>query len=266
MPTAPPIITRTPTPTGSPARINDEKGVPMVLVPAGPFTMGSVSGADDEKPVHKVTLDDYYIDLYEVTNARYAVCVNVGVCSSPGSDSSYSKNSYYNNPDFASYPVTYVNWNQAKTYCEWRGCRLPSEAEWEKAARGEDARQYPWGDDIDGSRTNFCDLNCPLDYAERDINDGFADTAPVGSYPRGASPYGALDMAGNVWEWVADWYADKYEESPEYAPPGPAGGQYRVLRGGAWSGDRDVLRSANRNGVDPDVKYSVIGFRCAHSP
>jgi formylglycine-generating enzyme required for sulfatase activity len=198
---------------------------PMVFVPAGEFTMGS-SDADkdaygDEKPQHTVYLDAFWMDKYEVTNAQYKKCVDAGKCSRPSESKSYTRSSYYGNASFDNYPVIYVSWNDAKTYCEWAGKRLPTEAEWEKAARGADGRIYPWGNTFDISKVN----------AERKVGD----TTEVGAYPAGASPYGALDMAGNVWEWVADWYsANYYASSPRNNPTGPSSGQYRVVRGGAW--------------------------------
>lgn len=208
-PTATPPPTDTPTPAlPQPGEIRpDDAGVPMAYIPAGEFTMGGSADAalaeckkyrpnpdecnrdwfTDEEPAHPVTLDAFWIDQYEVTNARYAECVAAGSCTPPAETKSYTRDSYYNNPEFVDYPVIYVDWNQAKSYCEWRGGRLPKEAEWEKAARGTDGRTYPWGNDFDGGRTNFCDKNCTLDWANKNYDDGYADTAPVGSYPAGVS-------------------------------------------------------------------------------
>ena len=155
----------------------------------------------DEEPIHKVVLDAFSIDKTEVTNALYKDCEDQGVCDPPQDINSNSQASYYGNPAFDDYPVIYVTWDQAKTYCEWRGGRLPTEAEWEKAARSADGRTYPWGETIDDTFANF--------------NYGIGDTTAVGSYENGKSPYGVYDMAGNVWEWVADWYSDTYyQRSP----------------------------------------------------
>jgi len=239
----------------------------MVFVPAGDFTMGSNDGDNGEKPQHTVYLDAFWMDKYEVTNAQYKKCVDAGKCSRPSESKSYTRSSYYGNASFDNYPVIYVSWNDAKTYCEWAGKRLPTEAEWEKAARGTDGRLYPWGNTFDGWRVNFCDRNCTLDWANKEYDDGYADTAPVGSYPGGASLYGALDMAGNVWEWVADWYDEKYyASSPRNNPTGPSSGQYRVVRGGAWSNSGNIVRAANRIRNSPLSANDYVGFRCARSP
>ncbi|HLO16956.1 MAG TPA: SUMF1/EgtB/PvdO family nonheme iron enzyme [Anaerolineales bacterium] len=244
-------------------------GMTLVYVPAGEFIMGSDTGDDDEKPPHPVYLDAYWIDQTEVTNAMYAKCVNNGGCNPPISTNSYTRGSYYNNAEFDKYPVIFVDGNMAKAYCEWVSRRLPTEAEWEKAARGESAFVYPWGNDFDESRVNFCDKNCPYERADKSSDDGFADTAPVGSYTNGASPYGALDMAGNVWEWVADRYDAKYYATPgekvsNPQNPAPANEQNRVIRGGSWISTYDHVRSADRGFFETDDFY-YVGFRCAVS-
>ena len=243
----------------------------MVYVPAGEFIMGSTT-ADidamleacpdcerewyaDEQPVHTVYLDGYYIDRTEVTNAQYAACVAAGGCSAPEASSSYTRDSYYGNATYEDYPVIYVSWHDAEAYCGWAGKRLPTEAEWEKAARGPStgsgqARTYPWGEGISCDQANW--RAC------------VGDTSEVGSYPGGASPYGALDMAGNVWEWVADWYdSGYYGSSPAANPAGPSYGDSKVLRGGSWLDNEWLVRAAYRVGVDPSIRGSDVGFRCA---
>jgi formylglycine-generating enzyme required for sulfatase activity len=246
---------------------SEKDGMTMLLVPAGEFTMGSES-YDNEKPIHKVTLDGFWIDQTEVTNAMYAKCVSDGACQEPSSKGSYTRSSYYDNSEFGNYPVIYVDWNKAKTYCEWRGDRLPTEAEWEKAARGTDVRTYPWGNDFDCKKGNFDDETKWDSYVVPggENCDGYPDTAPVGSFANGASPYDALDMAGNVWEWVSDWYGETYyQSSPLSNPLGPDTGEYRVLRGGSWNLYDNGVRSANRNNDTPDFIDLNVGFRCARS-
>jgi formylglycine-generating enzyme required for sulfatase activity len=226
--------------------------------------MGSAdsdSDADsDEKPQHTVYLDAFWIMQTEVTNAHYARCVQAGDCTSPA-------NSRWNEPKYAEHPVTDVSWHQASAYCQWAGSRLPTEAGWEKAARGTDGRKHPWGNQaVAGNLPNFADRNFGVSWADKSVDDGYQFTAPVGSYPAGASPYGLLDMAGNVWEWVADWYSEGYyADAPVKNPTGPAAGSARVLRGGSWGNDGRFVRSAGRYWYDPDVGVDVVGFRCARS-
>jgi len=227
--------------------------VEMVLVPAGEFMMGSMNGNSDEI-LKVVYIDDFYIDLTEVTNIMYTICVHEGGCQPPFMNGSFSREDYYGNPLYDDYPVIYVNWDQATAYCEWRGTRLPTEAEWEKAALGTERRTYPWGEEIDCTKANF--------------NLCVGDTSQVGSYPDGHSPYGLQDMAGNVAEWVADWYSDYYYSiSPYENPQGPDSGEYRVVRGGSWNSDIWYLRgSSRRTGNFPTFTRHFLGFRCARSP
>ena len=226
----------------------------MVYVPGGTFQMGTTEGYDTEQPVHAVTLDSFWIDRTEVTNAQYASCVTGGTCSPPSESGSDTRDSYYGDSQYGDYPVVWVSWYDADAYCRWVGGRLPTEAEWEYAARGPDGNVYPWGNDPPGDTL--------LNY---NINVG--DTTEVGSYPDGASWVGATDMAGNVWEWVNDWYADDYYAiSPAENPIGPDTGDLKVLRGGSWSGLEESVRAAFRSNFRPVNRVDGVGFRCVVEP
>ena len=231
----------------------DMDGMKMVYVPAGAFDMGSENVFFDEEPMHRVILPGYWIDKTEITNGMYALCVKAGGCTSPSNFSSSTRSSYYGNSNFDGHPVIYISWFDAVAYCQWVGGRLPTEAEWEKAARGVDGREYPWGNDTPNDNL--------LNYG------GDFDTSKVGFYPLGAGPYGALDMAGNVWEWVSDLYgSDYYSTSPLEAPTGPETGEFRVLRGGGWdSFASGSARVAIRSKINPDYVSHNIGFRCVRS-
>jgi eukaryotic-like serine/threonine-protein kinase len=246
-------------PTSTPGpRAGEERvigGAPMVFVPAGEFTMGSEQLSASQPP-HRVQLDAFWIDKYEATNNQYRQCVNAGRCVPPFKDESLTRKPYYSHTQFDNYPVNYVLWKDATSFCNWVGKRLPTEAEWEKSARGTDGRTYPWGNGLDESRYNS--VNMPWKPGESSLlfgtgnetvtgPDHMRDLAAVGSYPTGASPYGAMDMAGNVWEWVADWYDSQYYKvSPQVNPKGPATGDSKVERGGIYrsfiSRDNSVTR------------------------
>ena len=243
-------------------------GMPQVYISAGTFPMGGydIRAAQDEFPAHDVTLDAFWMDQLEVTNAMYQLCVSDGVCTLPQSLRSQRRDNYYNNPEFKDYPVVYVTWGQANAYCEWADRRLPTEAEWERAGRGDDLRTFPWGEDKPDER--FGNFNMLV-----------TDTSRVGSYPLGASPFGVLDMAGNVAEWTNDFYRGNYYSVSELVnPTGPPAGSnfFRVVRGGSL-GDAEInIRVSKRSSVlGSDLRaqkgspeylgdYSPrIGFRCA---
>jgi formylglycine-generating enzyme required for sulfatase activity len=245
----------------------------MVTIPAGEFQMGcdpdhngGYSCDSDEQPLHTVYLDAYAIDKYEVTNAEYAEFLNIEGNQEEGNDTWVdaddpdvriyeSAGVWHADTGYEDHSVIEVTWYGARAYCQWQGKRLPTEAEWEKAARGSsDTRMYPWGnEDPDCSRLNYYYGSGPC----------VGDTTQVGSYSTGTSPYGALDMAGNVWEWVNDWYAaDYYSSSPYANPSGSVTGSYRVLRGGGWLSGWSYVRVAFRTYVTPSDSGHIIGFRC----
>lgn len=226
-------------------RISDKDGMTLLYVTAGEFTMGSDTGSVDEMPAHMVYLDSFWIDQTEVTNALYTLCVDHGSCQTP------RDTDHFTNGGYAQHPVVYVSWNDANDYCSWADRRLPTEAEWEKAARGTEGLIYPWGNKAPDSEL--------LNY-----NAEIMESTEVGNYPKGVSPYGAYDMLGNVWEWVNDWYGETfYQISPASNPLGPDFGISRVHRGGSWLDDINFIRSSKRDKGDPNYAYRNLGFRCA---
>ncbi len=300
-PGALPIITPRPTLNAGSAQISDKDGMVMFYVPAGEFTMGSVdadSEADsNEKPQHKVYLGAFWIDRTEVTNAMFGRFVSA---TSYQTDAEKRGRSWVYNlstkkweetnganwrhprgpatdlSGLDSHPVVHVSWNDAVAYCRLAGRRLPTEAEWEKAARGMDSRKYPWGSQgVAGNLLNFADRNLDMYYADKNVDDGYRFTAPVGSYPAGASLYGALDMAGNVWEWMVSLWG-RNEQTPEFRYPyNPTDGRedisasdtvLRVLRGGSWADAQKGVRATFRDKNTPHEAVDYIGFRCARSP
>jgi len=248
-------------------RVSPADGMIDVFIPAGVFTMGGVDARapENEKPIHQVSMPGFWIDKVEVTNAMYALCATAGACRLPQEFRSDSHDKYYGDAKFADYPVVYVTWLQAKTYCEWAGRRLPTEAEWERAARGDDTRVYPWGDQIpDASRANFGNL--------------VGDTAGVGNSPAGISPFGVLDMSGNVAEWTHDIFSNTYYTSSMATNPQGPGGKSKshVVRGGTYQDAEVDIRVSKRSSVlgsDPNAAIDStewlgtfspkIGFRCA---
>ena len=256
------ITTKTPQSTNTPgATATPELGIGsswtrpadnmvMMYVPEGEFQMGSKygknnQGIEDQKPVHTVYLDAYWIDRTEVTNVMYALCVQAATCDEPGGN-------YFGDAQYAEYPVEYVSWDDARGYCAWAGSKLPTEAEWEKAARGTDGRTYPWGEEINCDRANY--------------GGCVGSITQVGRYETGKSPYGVYDMGGNVWEWVADWYDSAYyANSPARNPTGPSSGTSRAQRGGAWNDSPYLIESAYRTEGNPSGGGDLLGFRCARS-
>ena len=225
----------------------------MVLVPAGEFTMGSPEGDPDEKPAHKVQISAFFMDKFEVTVKQYAAFLQESGGDRPAEWKTMNKTANQNRP------VMGVDWAEAARYCKWAGKRLPTEAEWEKAARGTDGRLYPWGNDPP----------TPLhaNYGKKEWNNHEA-LVPVGTLEAGKSPYGVYDMAGNVWEWVSDWYDhDYYKQSPSESPTGPPTGGFKVIRGGSWNTSARNLRAADRYFDPPSFRSQYVpGFRCAKTP
>jgi formylglycine-generating enzyme required for sulfatase activity len=248
--------------------IRGRDGALMVKIPAGEFLMGSPAkeGKADEHPFHKVFLDDYYIDVCEVSNRQYkAFCDSTGrpyprKPDFPGIDNYFT--------GFPDYPVVEVTWEDAETYAAWAGKRLPTEAEWEKAARGADGRIYPWGnEDVTGAQCNYADRAYSTlpgaTWADKQQEDGYTFTAPVTSFASGASPYGVLNMAGNVWEMIADGYdASYYARSPARNPAGPKSKLQRMVKGGSFTSTKAVLRPAGRLGQENQLPILDRGFRC----
>jgi formylglycine-generating enzyme required for sulfatase activity len=245
----------------------------MVRIPAGTFDMGSDSGSKDERPVHQVTLPSFEMDVTEVTVAEYRACVVAKACQpattvqQEGSAEANTLSQFCNagREGREQHPLNCVDFGQASAYCKWTGKRLPTEQEWEYAARGTDGRAYPWGNEAPGPKLlNACGTPCvemaksrgwkwPSMYAG---NDGYADTAPVGSFPKGRSPFGVLDMAGNVWEWTGGQYCNSYAANKTCSA-------HRVIRGGSWSDGRPAyVRAAYRNGRTPTDRSIYVGFRC----
>ncbi len=244
------------------SKIREQDGMTVFFVPSSDFNMGASDldqqAGENELPVHQVHLDDYWIDETEITNRQYNICVEAGICAT----SKYFTNEIYNGEH---YPVVGVAWQDALDYCTWTGGRLPTEAEWEYAAKGIENLIYPWGNEYDGNLLNACDENCSESWADQDLDDGYEKSAPVGSFPAGASWVGALDLAGNVWEWVEDWCGE-YEEGPLDNPAGPDDGNCKIIRGGAWAsppaGLRTTYRIINTSEINPDIRHPNIGFRC----
>lgn len=264
-PTDIPQPTRMPLPTNAPipgpaGEIDPDA---FILIPAGSFLMGcdpennaNQPCSTTNQPQHEVRLGEYSIGVYEVTNARYQTCVEAEACSSPRSGGSKTRTDYYNNPAYANYPVVHVSYQDAQNYCAFIGGRLPTEAEWEYAARGPEGNLYPWGDQSP-------DCSYANSFNNANGTSCVGDTTPIGSYPGGVSYFGLMDMAGNVWEWVADYYSPNYyAESPTDNPTGPETGSEYVVRGGGWSGNWLSLQAASRAYDLSFYSGPDLGFRC----
>lgn len=289
LPDGSPVIQEQPTdgiPLAGSVRVVDRAGVSVeqVYTPAGTFRMGTNGGGNDERPVHDVTVDSFWIDRTEVTNEQFNEFARatglITAAERQGGGNAYSVDSWLplagavpQHPQgpgsnaLPDHPVVLVTWEEAAGFCSWAGGRLPTEAEWEFAARGPESLPFPWGQERDTTLFNSCDRNCPYEWRASDVDDGYAYTAPVGAYPDGASWVGALDMVGNVWEWVGDWYhEDAYTESPRTNPTGPTTGALRVIRGAAWVHEPGIHYAANRGRGFPGEAYNGFGFRCAATP
>ena len=249
-PTAVPTVagpTDTPRPTSTPRPAATPTSAPSnkpntVYIPGGPFILGSDTGLEDETPRQESVLSGYNIDIYAVTNAEYKEFVDAVGHTPPRN---WNEGTYADGMD--DHPAIWVTWHDAEAYCHWAGKRLPTELEWEKAARGEDGRTYPWGDAFDQTKCNSQE-------------SGEKGTVPVGSYADGVSLFGAYDMAGNVWEWTVDWYQGYRGTLYELSRYGET---FKVLRGGSWFDAQDAVRATVRKSFDPNQGFSTIGFRCA---
>lgn len=259
-----------------------QDGMTMVYVPGGNSLIGSTEAEVDdaislcqqhyspcnrwyyerENPQHPVSLDKYWIDQIEVSNAQYRLCVEAGTCSAPTKCKKGQPT--FDDPEKADHPVVCVDWEGAQIYCQWAGGRLPTEAEWEYAFRGEARSIFSWGDEFDGSKLNYCDQNCSQPHADERFDDGYPLTAPVGSYQSGISWSGAYNMGGNVSEWVADWFGD-YSSDSVSNPSGFEGGNEKMLKGCSWYSNPAYCRGAARPSVSPDTRFDYLGFRCATS-
>ena len=254
---APPADTIDSTPSGplNPDGVSREEPVPeeMVAIPAGPFIRGTDNGGFDERPRRTLVLGAFAIDRYEVTNFQYQQFVDATGHRKSGPPARYAKN--MSKMLSINQPVVYVSWEDAETYCHWKGKRLPTEAEWEKAMRGSDGRLWPWGNVEQPNGANWAR-----------VQDGHEVSAIVGTFQTDKSPYGVMDGAGNVMEWVDDWYAERYfEEAPEQNPQSPDHGVFRVLRGGGYTTTGTDIRITSRSKMVPDFRDETIGFRCAVS-
>ncbi len=249
--------------------INPVDGASMVWVPRGAFTMGSAIavGNEDENPAHNVTVSGFWLYTYVVTVAQYrAFCLATGHALPPcPTDFSWTNTSGWNDPSLQAHPIINVSWDDAQAYAVWAGVQLPTEAQYEYAARGMYAYQYPWGGNANTAQfyNGWDQQKCANIYNSQNAN---RSTWPVGWFTAGKSWCGASGLSGNVWEWCADWYGP-YSATGVTDPTGPASGDYRVIRGGSWGSDQNDTRSACRNSVEPTATAGDIGFRCiSHAP
>jgi formylglycine-generating enzyme required for sulfatase activity len=237
--------------------VSPSDGMNLVYVPEGEFSMGIENGLLGVTP-QNVYLAAFWIDKTEVTNGMYAICVNAGTCQPPSDLSSSTRSSYFGNPQYTDYPVINVSWNDAQSYCAWAGRRLPTEAEWEKAARGPDGRMYPWGNN---------EPTCSLANTNIDVQGNcVGDTRAAGTYPAGASPYGALDMTGNVSEWSVYEVGETVNAPPAPSTPGGSSGIFTAVRGGSWSTNEYTIRPIHRYKYTTTYAENDFGIRCALSP
>jgi len=262
--------------------IRDIDGMVQAYIPAGTYLRGSTEDEvafginlcrqhyqpcnswyyEREFPPNEVTLSPFLIDQNEVTNQQYKNCVDAGSCTEPLVCKKGEPT--YQDSQMADHPVICVSWEEASKYCEWVGGRLPTEAEWEYAFRGENSLIFPWGDEFVGSNLNYCDVNCDQGHADNAFDDGYKRTAPVGSLQSGVSWSGLNNQGGNVSEWVSDWFGE-YEQGDLNNPTGPTSGTQKMIKGCSWYSPAAYCRGAARGSVDPDTRFDFLGFRCAES-